>query len=77
MQIQAERLNIRMLLVWDPESRSRDEAYRDVMKEVIAMLSAEQEIDYSDVPVCMVKELTETQMNCLTAEDIRGLLAIE
>ena len=41
------------------------------------MLSAEQEIDYSDVPVRTLKELTETQMNCLTADDVRGLLAIE
>ena len=77
IQIQAERVNIRVLLMWDPESKGRDEAYRDVMKEVIAMLSAEQEIDYSDVPVRMLKELTEKQMNCLTAYDVRELLAIE
>ncbi len=76
IQIQAERINIRLILVWDPESKGRDESYRDVMREVIAMISAEQEIDYADVPVRMLKELAEAQINCLTADHVTELLSI-
>ena len=64
-------------MVWDPESKSRDESYRDVMREVIAMISAEQEMDYADVPVRMLKELAEAQINCLTADHETELLSIE
>ena len=77
IQIQAERINIRVILVWDTESKGRDEAYRDVMKEVIAMISVEQEIDYADVPVRILKELAEPQTNCLTADHVTELLSIE
>ncbi len=64
-------------MVWDPESKSRDESYRDVMREVIAMISAEQEMDYADVPVRMLKELAEAQINCLTDDHETELLSIE
>ncbi len=64
-------------MVWDPESKGRDESYRDVMREVIAMISAEQEMDYADVPVRMLKELAEAQINCLTADHVTELLSIE
>lgn len=77
IQIQAERVNIRVLLVWDPESKGRDEAYRYVTKKVIEMISVEQQIDYSDLSVRTMKELTEAQMNCLTADDVRVLLSVE
>jgi hypothetical protein len=77
IQIQAERVNIRVLLVWDAESKGRDEAYRYVTKKVIEMISAEQQIDYSDLSVRTMKELSEAQMNCLTADDVRELLSVE
>ena len=77
LQMQSERVNIRGLFVWDPESKGRDEVYRDIVKSVIDRIAAEQEIDYSDVSVRMTKELTEKQMSCLSLDDVRELLAIE
>lgn len=47
------------------------------MREVIAMISAEQEMDYADVPVRMLKELAEAQINCLTDDHETELLSIE
>ncbi|MEM6363929.1 MAG: hypothetical protein AAF745_05860 [Planctomycetota bacterium] len=72
-----ERLNIRILLVWDPESKGRDKAYRAIVEQVLSLLSDEQGIDYADVPVLLYHDLTEQQKKHLTTDDIRMLRGVE
>lgn len=60
MQALGERLNIRLILTYDPESEGREQEYRELMREVVALISEEQAVDYSDVPVRLVDDLPET-----------------
>ncbi len=77
IQRYGERLNVRILLVWDPVSKGRDKAYRAIAEEVLSLISDEQGIDYSDVPVHLYHDLTEQQKKYLTTDDIRMLLGAE
>ena len=56
-QMQMERLNVRVLLVADPEDKGRDEMFRDIVQQVVDRVSEEQQLDYSDLRVCLVKDL--------------------
>lgn len=56
MQALGERLNIRLLLTYDPEDQGRDHDFRDLIIEVITQIADEQSIDYSDVRVGSVDE---------------------
>lgn len=65
-----ERLNIRLLIVWDPKSSGRDEEYRDLVKTVIALIGQEVGTDYSDISIIMAKELSEAQTHCMTEDAV-------
>lgn len=58
-----ERLNVRarVLLVANPEDKGRDEMFRDIVQQVVDRVSEEQQIDYSDLRVCLVKDLLSHQ----------------
>ena len=58
-----ERLNVRarVLLVANPEDKGRDEMFRDIVQQVVDRVPEEQQIDYSDLRVCLVKDLLSHQ----------------
>ena len=62
-RMQMERLNVRarVLLVANPEDKGRDEMFRDIVQQVVDRVSEEQQIDYSDLRVCLVKDLLSHQ----------------
>lgn len=72
-----ERLNIRALLVWDPEEKGQDELYFELVKKTIELISQEQKSDYTDIAIIMIKELTGQQKMRLTINDIARFMKIK
>ena len=71
----SERVNVRVLLVWDPEGAGRDELYCKITQHLVQLIAAEQRLHYHDLHVGLLKEEGAACMALVEAHERAGTVA--